>query len=326
MYLNYYHLSQKPFQINTDPAFLWLGEKHQEALATFKYGLYENKGFLLLTGDVGVGKTTVINAMLRLLGDSDLAVSVHDPSFEPLDFFNFLARSFGLPDSYASKGAFVSDFKDFLLQRHYRGGRVLLIIDESQLLSHGLLEEIRLLSNLEKDGMKLINIFFVGQTEFNDILLRPENRAIRQRITVNYNIPPLTEQETRDYIEYRLAVAGVYKKLFDKGALREIYRFSNGYPRLINIIADRALLTGYTRNAKKIDRSIVRECAQELDISNNLLSASQHLPHGGNPGTPNTPTKTSFRLIYLLFPPLVILLVLLMSYFSDTLLPLLPLP
>ncbi len=324
MYLDYYHLSQKPFQINTDPSFLWLGEKHQEALATFKYGLQENKGFLLLTGDVGVGKTTVINAMLRLMGDDDLAVSVHDPSFEPLDFFNFLARSFGLPGDYTSKGAFVSDFKEFLLQNYYRGRRVLLIVDESQLLSSELLEEIRLLSNLEKDGVKLINIFFVGQLEFNDILLRPENRAIRQRITVNYNIPPLSEQQTGDYIEYRLAVAGVYKRLFDKAAIREVHRFSNGYPRLINIIADRALLTGYTRDAKKIDRSIVRECAEELDISNNLLSASQHAPNGSNPGTPET--KTPSRLIYLLFPPLVILLVLLMFYFSDTLLPLLPLP
>ncbi len=310
MYLEYYQLSQKPFQINTDPAFLWLGEKHQEALATFKYGLYENKGFLLLTGDVGVGKTTVINALLQLLGENDLAVSVHDPSFDHLDFFNFLARSFGLPGGYTSKGAFISDFWDFLLQCYYRGRRVLLIVDESQLLSNELLEEIRLLSNLEKDGVKLINIFFVGQTEFNDILLRQENRAIRQRITVNYNIPPLTEHETGEYIEYRLAVSGVYKKLFDKGAIREIYRFSRGYPRLVNIIADRALLTGYTKNAKKIDPAIVRECAEELDISNSLLS----------PGAPQA--KSASRLIYLLFPPLVILLVLLMSYFSD----LLPLP
>lgn len=320
MYLDYYQLSQKPFQINTDPAFLWLGEKHEEALATFKYGLYENKGFLLLTGDVGVGKTTVINAMLRLLGDNDLAVSVHDPSFERLDFFNFLARSFGLPGDYTSKGAFVADFKEFLLQCHYRGRRVLLIIDESQLLSHDLLEEIRLLSNLEKDGVKLINIFFVGQLEFNDILLRPENRAIRQRITVNYNIPPLSEQETGEYIEYRLAVAGVYKKLFGKGAIREIYSFSNGYPRQINVIADRALLTGYVQGARKVNRAIVRECAKELDISGDLLSAGST----GNPGNPRP--KTTSALMYFLYPTIVILLVLLMFYFSDTLLPLLPLP
>jgi general secretion pathway protein A len=267
MYLNYYQLAQKPFQINTDPAFLWFGEKHKEALATLRYGLHENKSFLLLTGDIGVGKTTVVNALLQLLDSNVTAVAIHDPGLEKLDFFNYIASEFDMPGNYVTKGSFINDFRKFLLNRHYQGGRVLLIIDESQLLTQELLEEIRLFSNLEKNGVKLINIFFVGQMEFNEILLRPENKAIRQRITVSYNINPLNEKETAEYIEFRLAVAGAYRKIFDKAAIREIYNFSNGYPRLINVIADRGLLTAYIKSVRQINKAIIQECARELDIS-----------------------------------------------------------
>jgi type II secretory pathway predicted ATPase ExeA/CheY-like chemotaxis protein len=267
MYLEYYQLVQKPFQINTDPSFLWFGEKQKEALATLKYGIQENKSFLLLTGDVGVGKTTIIKALLKGLGKNDLAVVIHNPVLEPLDFFNYVARSFGLSVNFTTKGAFLDAFGDFLLKSYYQGKRVLLIIDECQLLSPSFLAEIRLFLNFEKKGNTLINVFFVGQLEFNDILLLPENRAIRQRIAVNYNIPPLSLKETEKYIEYRLAVAGTKRKIFKTSAIREIFNFSKGYPRLINIISDRALLTGFINSAKHIKKGIIKECAGELDIS-----------------------------------------------------------
>lgn len=267
MYLEYYQLAQKPFQINTDPAFLWFGEKHKEALATLKYGILENKSFLLLTGDVGVGKTTIINALLEVLDKNDLVAVINDPMLDKLDFFTHIARAFGLSGNCTTKGHFLITFGKFLLEQHYHGKRILLIVDESQLLSHELLEEIRLFSNLEKNGTKLINIFFVGQLELNDILLRPENKAIRQRITVNYNIPPLSLEETEKYIEYRLAVAGASRKIFDKSAIREIFHFSQGYPRLINVLSDRALLTGFIASNKHIGIKIIKECALELDIS-----------------------------------------------------------
>ena len=266
VYLEHFQLVQKPFQINTDPSFLWIGEKQKEALATLSYGLQENKGFLLLTGDVGVGKTTIVEAMLQALGPNDLAVVVNNPIMEPLDFFNYVARSFGLPGKYAAKGDFLEAFGNFLLTSHYKGQRVLLIIDECQLLEPSLLNEIRLFLNFEKKGTLLINIFFVGQLEFKKMLLQSENRAIRQRIAVSYSIPPLSLKETEKYIDYRLAVAGNDKKIFKTGAIREIYHFSKGYPRLINIIADRALLTGYIHSARQIKKGIIKECAEEMDF------------------------------------------------------------
>ncbi len=277
MYLEHFRLTQKPFQINTDPSFFWLGEKHREALAALNYGLLENKGFLLLTGDVGVGKTTIVNTLLHELGSRDKVAVIHDPMLEHLDFFNYVARSFGLEGGYKTKGDFLVAFSAFLLKAYYHNQRVLLVIDECQLINPDFLTEIRLFSNFEKKGNKLINVIFVGQLEFNDILLRPENRAIRQRINVNYNISPLTKAETADYINYRLGVAGSKKKIFKKSALREIYRYSKGYPRLINIIADRALLSAYVKSARRVKKRIVRECARELDISRFRKSAVPHL-------------------------------------------------
>ncbi len=324
MYLEYYHLSQKPFQINTDPSFLWLGEKHKEALSTLRYGLYENKSFLVLTGDIGVGKTTVINALLQLFDKKDRIVVIHDPGLEKLDFFNYLADAYGISGNYTSKGKFIRAFAKFLLKCYYRGRRVLLIIDEAQMLTHELLEEIRLFSNLEKNGVKLINIFFVGQMEFNEILLRPENRAIRQRITVNYNIEPLTEKETREYIEFRLSVAGaVRKKIFDRESIREIYRFSKGYPRLINVIADRAMLTGFVRSHRSITKDIVRECVKELDISR----ATHHyeLKNENEAGLKHRkPVLKSIRRGCMVYVALVLLFVFILYWFSNKILPLLP--
>lgn len=275
MYLEYYQLAQKPFQINTDPSFLWFGEKQKEAMATLKYGIQENKSFILLTGDIGVGKTTIVKALLQGLDKNVLAVVIHDPVMDSLDFFNYVARSFGLSGDFTTKGTFLDAFGDFLLKAHYQGKRVLLIIDECQLLNPSLLDEIRLFSNFEKKGSTLINILFVGQLEFNDILLHPESRAIRQRIAVNYNIPPLSAKETEKYIEYRLGVAGTDRKIFKASAIREIFHFSKGYPRLINIIADRALLTGYINSSRHIKKSVIKECAGELDIS---LSSKAALP------------------------------------------------
>ncbi|MFY9941651.1 MAG: AAA family ATPase, partial [Desulfobacterales bacterium] len=266
MYLDFYDLKVKPFQISTDPRFLWMGEKHKEALATLKYGILDNKGFLLLTGDVGTGKTTLINALVSQLGDNVLVATIFDPDLEPLDFYNFVADAFQIGTTFTSKGAFLIHFKQFLHQVYSRNQKVLLIVDEAQRLQYEILEEIRLLSNIEKQETKLLNIFFVGQSEFNDTLLKQKNRALRQRITLNYNIQALTEKETGQYIHYRLQVAGQERKIFDAGAVRGIFEFSGGYPRLINIICDLALLTGYVEEAKTIDSRIIKECARELEI------------------------------------------------------------
>lgn len=267
MYLSYYNLQQKPFQITTDPGFLWLGEKHQEALATLKYGILGSKGFLLLTGDVGTGKTTLINALLNNLAKEVIVATVFDPGLEQLDFYNFVANAFGMNREFTSKGSFLIHFGKFLHHAYSSGKKVLLIIDEAQRIGRDLLEEVRLLSNIERPDAKLLNIFFIGQNEVNNILLKQENRAIRQRITINYNIEPLTENETAEYIRHRLRVAGTEKHIFNTAAIHEICAVTKGYPRLINVICDRALMTGFVEEVAVIGPNIIRECAEELQIA-----------------------------------------------------------
>ena len=266
MYLEHFQLKEKPFQISADPRFLWLGSKHKEALAILKYGIFDNRGFLLLSGDVGTGKTTLIHALLRSLGSDTLVAMVPDPGLSLIDFYNYIAKAFGIKAAFKTKEHFLEIFKIFLLRSEKQRKKVLLIIDESQRLTSDLLEEIRLLSNIEKDYTKLLNIFFVGQNEFNSIILEQRNRPLRQRITINYNIEPLEKHEVMEYIRYRLAVAGCEAPLFTTEAVRDVYSFSEGYPRLINIVCDHALLTTFVQGAKQVDDAIVRECAEELRI------------------------------------------------------------
>jgi general secretion pathway protein A len=266
MYEAHYDLKAKPFQITTDPKFLWLGEKHSEALATLKYGILENKGFLLLTGDVGTGKTALINRLVKMIDIAAIVATIPDPGLDSLDFFNFLSVELDMKKKFNSKGAFLIDLKQFLLKAYADQKKVLLVIDEAQRLNNDLLEQIRLLSNIEMENRKLINIFFVGQSEFNDTLMQNGNRAVRQRITVSYHIEPLTEIETQQYIQHRLKVAEAGREIFNPDAIREIFAFSRGYPRLINIICDHALLTGYASGKKSIDINVIKECEQELQI------------------------------------------------------------
>jgi general secretion pathway protein A len=274
MYLEHFKLKEKPFQISADPRFLWLGSKHKEALAILKYGIFDNRGFLLLSGDVGTGKTTLIHALLRSLGKDTLVASVPDPGLSLMDFYRYIAKSFKLTTAFETKEQFLEILKEFLLQNEKLEKKVLLIIDESQRLTSDLLEEIRLLSNIEKDYTKLLNIFFVGQNEFNNIILEQRNRPLRQRITINYNIEPLEKHEVMEYIRYRLAVAGCETRIFTAEAVRDVYAFSEGYPRLINIICDHALLTTFVQGATQVDDAIVRECAEELRIKLVTLQSS----------------------------------------------------
>lgn len=266
MYLEHYDLKIKPFQISADPKFLWLGENHREALAVLQYGILDNKGFLLLTGDVGTGKTTLINALVNSLGKNVVVATIPDPGLELIEFLNYLSRAFGIKKQFSQKGEFLIHFRHFLQKADQNAQKVLLIIDEAQRLSHELLEEIRLLSNIEKQDRKLLNIFFIGQNEFNDLLWDPRNRALRQRITVNYNVYALSTPETAAYIAHRLKIAGTDKEIFTPGAIKEIAKFSGGFPRTINIICDHALLTGYVKGAKKIGAKEVKDCAGDLQI------------------------------------------------------------
>lgn len=276
MYLEHYGFHEKPFDISTDPKFLWLGEKHKEAYAVLKYGVVENKGFLLLTGDVGAGKTTLINALLNSLGEDVICAFIPDPGLEIKEFYRYLANAFGCDETFKDKAEFIFTFRDFLHVAHENGKKVLLIIDEAQRLSNELLEEIRMLSNIELQDSKLLNIFFVGQAEFNTKLLDPDNRPVRQRITISNHIQPLSEKETGDYIRHRLKVAGSHLNIFSYVAIHEIYKYSGGYPRLINIVCDIALLTAYVRDKKKIGDDIVRESVESLNIESHQDSSKSN--------------------------------------------------
>lgn len=266
MYTAFYDLELKPFQISSDPSFIWLGEKHKEALAVLRYGVLDNKGFLLLTGDVGTGKTTLLNSLIASLGDDVIYASVPDPRLVKIEFFNYIADAFGLKDNFKSKGRFLKSFSQFLRSAYNNKKKVLLLIDESQLLTQDLLEEIRLLSNIEVPNSQLLNIFFVGQNEFNEVISREENRAVAQRLTLNYYLEPLSLHETEQYITHRLKIAGTARKIFDSSAIREIHSYSGGFPRRINIICDHCLLTGYVKESKTINAPIVIDCAKELTI------------------------------------------------------------
>jgi type II secretory pathway predicted ATPase ExeA/tetratricopeptide (TPR) repeat protein len=279
MYRSHYNLVKKPFQLSTDPKFLWLGEKHKEALATLKYGVVDQKGFLLVSGDVGTGKTTLINALLEGIEEDTLVANITDPALDLIEFFNFVALSFNIPKKFDSKIDFIVYFSQFLKKVYSENRSVLLIIDEVHSLSKEVLEHIRLLSNIELPEEKLINIFFVGQNEINQTLALPECRALRQRISLVYQIEPLSENETLAYIKHRLKVAGTEKNIFTQNAVQEIYHFSKGYPRLINTICDHALLTGYARNLKKITPDVIQECALQFNSIGETRNNSHSISH-----------------------------------------------
>ncbi len=266
MYLSHYNLTEKPFQLTPDPRFLWLGEVHKEALATLRYGILENRGLLLLVGDVGTGKTMLINGLLNTLDEDTVVATVFDPGLEKIEFFNFLAHAFKLDKHFDNKGDFLVHFIHFLNKIHAEGKKALLIIDEAQRLTPEMLEEVRLLSNIEKQDAKLLNIFLVGQDELLDTLADKKSRAFMHRISSSYNIKPLKKTELEDYIRFRLKIAGTEKKIFTKSAMHSIASYSECYPRLINKICDQALLTGYVNNKTKINAKIVNECLKDLQI------------------------------------------------------------
>lgn len=267
MYLNHFGLDRKPFDISPDPSFLWMSEKHKEALAHLKYGIIDDKGFLVLTGDVGTGKTALIQYLIQSIDLATIVVTIPDPDMSELDFFNFLSSELKMGQTFTSKGKFLIHFKKFLLKAFSAYQKVVLIIDEAQRLNHELLEEIRLLGNIDLSGLILLNIFFIGQNEFASILMEERNRSTRQRITANYQIGPLSEKEVEEYIRHRLLVAGATKQIFKLNAIKQVYHYSRGYPRLINIICDRALMTGYSSGDAVISAGMVDECARELNVA-----------------------------------------------------------
>ncbi|MBN1905427.1 MAG: AAA family ATPase [Deltaproteobacteria bacterium] len=274
MYTDFYDLKEKPFNLTPSSKYLYLGDIHKEALALLTYGVTERMGFILLTGEVGTGKTTMVHALLNSLGDDVQYVYLSNPLFSVNDFMDYLAFSaFKKKIHFQSKADFLIQFESFLQEKFQSHKNFILIIDEAQKLSVELLEEIRLLSNMETADEKLIKIFLIGQPELNDTLNRVECRPLLQRISVRYHIKPLDLKGTSDYILSRLKRAGSEdgSRIFSKNTIKAIHGFSGGYPRIINILADNALLLGYSRGLKKLTPEMIKECYNDLQLSNSPL-------------------------------------------------------
>jgi len=263
MYLEHYNLKEMPFQISLDPKFIWLGKKHIdiEALAFLKY-----RGFVLITGDLGAGKTTFINPLLERFDKDIIVANVANPIMEELDFLNCIGSEFNIDVKSGGKDEFLIQFSRFLNNCDSENKKVLLIIDEAHRLGQELLDLVQLLSNIKRQDKELLNIIFAGQNEFVDIISNKKNLALKQKITINFHINPLRRSEICEYILHRLNVAGSIKSIFTASAIGAIFSFSKGNPRLINIMCDHALLAGYVKGVNTIDAEIIKECAEELHL------------------------------------------------------------
>jgi general secretion pathway protein A len=267
MYTSFFGLQEKPFAITPDPRYLYLSERHAEALAHLLYGINEAGGFIQLTGEVGTGKTTIIRSLLEQLpAHADVAL-ILNPRVTPAEFLLTICEELRVPVPEPGRGS-VKLLMDLLgrrlLDTHARGRRVVLIVDEAQNLSAHTLEQVRLLTNLETATTKLLQIILIGQPELRDLLARPELRQLAQRITGRYHLNPLSIDETAGYIKHRMRVAGATAEAFTPSALREAHRLSGGVPRIINVICDRALLGAFTQEDHRVSSALVRQAASEV--------------------------------------------------------------
>ena len=266
MYTAYYGLFEKPFSLSPDPRYLFFSDGHREALAHMRYGIEQGEGFIAVTGEVGTGKSTICRALIEGFGEETELAFLFNPPRSATELLQAIAFEFGLDPVSGRRHKLNDQLNRFLLDRKSQGRRVLLIIDEAQNLDVTVLEEIRLLSNLETASSKLIQIILLGQPELDRKLDSRELRQLRQRISVRWFLMPLSAEETRDYVAHRIGIAaGEKREIFDPQSLKEIYRLSGGIPRRINLLADRSLLAGYTESATHIGRGIVRTAAREID-------------------------------------------------------------
>jgi general secretion pathway protein A len=267
MYASFFGLNEKPFSITPDPRYLFLSERHAEALAHLVYGVNEAGGFIQLTGEVGTGKTTVVRSLLAQAPKHAEIALILNPRMTPAEFLLAICEELGLHVPAGSERS-LKDLVDLLsrhlLKAHSAGKRIVLVVDEAQNLATEVLEQVRLLTNLETETQKLLQIILIGQPELRELLGRVELRQLAQRITGRYHLDPLSGDEAAAYVRHRLRVAGATREIFSNGALREIQRLSGGVPRLINIISDRALLGAFTEDRHLVSASVVRRAAGEV--------------------------------------------------------------
>jgi general secretion pathway protein A len=267
MYTSFFGLTEKPFAITPDPRYLYLSGRHAEALAHLLYGIEDAGGFVQLTGEIGTGKTTMVRSLLGQVPAHAEVALILNPRVTPLEFLQAICDELHLvvnESQRSSVKALVDVLNVHLLEAHAQGRRVVIVVDEAQQLSIDVLEQVRLLTNLETATQKLLQIILVGQPELRELVARAELRQLAQRITGRYHLDPLPREETAAYVRHRLRVAGATNEICTPGALREVHRLSQGIPRIINVIADRALLGAYTKDVHRVTGALVRRAASEV--------------------------------------------------------------
>lgn len=269
MYKSFYNLQRAPFEITPDPSFLFPTTRHNEALASLYYGVTAHRGFVVLTGEVGTGKTLILRSLLGLLQRRDVAFAlIFNPTLSPLEFMRYIALDFGLHVSGKAKDELIHVLNGFLLTRHQKGLTTILVVDEAHHLTSEVLEEIRLLTNLETSQQKLLQIILAGQPELDQKLDSHELRQLKQRIALRCHLDPLNAIETREYMRRRLQIAGANGavQIFSGPAIEAVYTHARGIPRLINTICENALLAGYAKHASTITSEIIDSVAQDLRV------------------------------------------------------------
>jgi general secretion pathway protein A len=270
MYAAYFGLKENPFSLSPEPRYLFMSEHHRDALNYLIYGIKEKKGFVLISGGIGLGKTTICRSLINSLDDSVETALIFNTNISDLDLLETILGEYGITikGELKTKKNYIDALNDFLLRNFAAGKTAVLLIDEAQNLSHGVLEQIRMLSNLETETEKLIQIILIGQPELNNTLMLPALRQLNERITVRYDLKPLSLREVREYIQHRLIIAhGPGSLKFTRGAFNLIFTFSEGIPRRINALCDRALLIAYTKNVSKIDRKIIKLAVHDIGIN-----------------------------------------------------------
>jgi general secretion pathway protein A len=266
MYKTFYGLKENPFSVTSDPHFFYQSRQHREAFASLVYGIKERKGFIEITGEIGTGKTTLCRALLNELDANTKTAFILNPRLSEIQFIRAIIEDFGILVKKDSKFEMIKSLNAFLIEQLSSGNNVVLIIDEAQNLKNNLLEEVRLLSNLETEKEKLFQIVLVGQPELKKKLFSPDLEQLRQRIAIRYHMLPLEQNDISGYIQHRLKVAGSAGDIvFGEDAVDELYNYSKGVPRLINIVCDRAMLLGYVQEMKIFNRDIVSRAIAEIE-------------------------------------------------------------
>jgi general secretion pathway protein A len=283
MYEAFFGLRELPFALTPDPRFLWLSETHQEGLATLYYGISRRKGFILLTGEVGAGKTTLLRTTLHHLAqDVNVALVMNTADIGSVDLLKLVVAEYGLKGRFETKADYIIALNQFLLEQLRRGLNTVLIIDEAQNLQVQALEEVRLLSNLETEREKLLQIVLTGQPELLGKLADPSLRQLRQRIALEHHVDSLRASEIEAYLEHRVQTAGGrYDDLFAPGSERVFFEFSQGCPRLVNLLGDRTLLSAYAQQVRRVPVALLEQKAKEMVAARSRGTASAPEPGEG---------------------------------------------